>query len=113
MQSHRTMRVHTEARVASPRSPRPPTSALHSRAPLAFDNAEHKRESDEAWGSSRSTVPRILNALAVEQDRNSGKYQPGAAACCNSYLDLNDCALARWCTPSGSPSVAMTPWASV
>jgi hypothetical protein len=56
---------------------------------------------------------RILNALAVEQDRNSGKYQPGAAACCNSYLDLNDCALARWCTPSGLPSVAMPPWASV
>jgi hypothetical protein len=58
MQSHRTMRVHKEARVASPRSPRPPTSALHSQAPLAFDNAEHKRGSDEAWGFWPISRPR-------------------------------------------------------
>ena len=65
------------------------------------------------------TVHGLLQALQahgfVKQDRNSGKYQPGAGLLQlgTSYLDLNELRARSLVHASGSPSVEMPPCASV
>ena len=72
--------VRGRHRDAIPATPSPPTSALHLQAPLAFDNAEHKRESDEAWGNPIDRPCRAHPQRAGERRAALGRERAGPKA---------------------------------